>query len=435
LSEDESQLPPGNPWWIPRFFLGSVPAIEPRHVTLLGFVALAMLFENYDFQILNAALPFIASDLEIAHGSLGYFTGAIRFGGVVGFFLIPFADWIGRRRLFMISVAGLSLGTCATAFSQTPLQFVLCQIFSRAFMASGAAVTYVIVAEEFPARHRGWGVGMLGAVGSVGHGLGAGIFAAINELPFGWRALYSLGVVPLLLLPMFRRKISETRRFVAHEADLRPAKGARAALGAWLRPLRKLAQSYPLRTIGITLMGLLASVSHSAVFVFISLFVIEFHGWQPWQYTLMFILCGALGIVGNVVAGRLGDAIGRRPVAFVFLASFPCFAWLFYAGPAWVVPFVWILLVFAVMAGNVTMRALTTELFPTSYRGTATGWLFLMEAMGGAIGGTLVSVLTPGEHFSPWAVIAVSFAAVGGAFAVLLFPETHQRELETISSE
>ena len=36
-----------------------------------------------------------------------------------------------------------------------------------------------IVAEELPASARGWGIGMLSAVSAVGHGLGAGVFAAV----------------------------------------------------------------------------------------------------------------------------------------------------------------------------------------------------------------------------------------------------------------
>ena len=81
-------------------------------------------------------------------------------------------------------------------------------------------------------------------------------------------------------------------------------------------------------------------------------------------------------------AGRLGDQVGRRPVAFGLMAVFPFCGWLFYLGPAWVIPIGWILLVLAVIGGNALMRALTAELFPTSYRGTATGWLFVMEATG-----------------------------------------------------
>ena len=56
----------------------------------------------------------------------------------------------------------------------------------------------------------------------------------------------------------------------------------------------------------------------------------------------MFIFGGAVGIIGNVFAGRLGDAIGRRWVGFGMLALFPLFAWIFYHGPSWSLPLAWI---------------------------------------------------------------------------------------------
>jgi len=436
LPHRDTKQATANPWWIPRYFLGRVPVeIEPAQLRLLGLIALALLFENYDFQLLTAALKHIAQDLEIEEAALGGFMSWIRLGGLPAFFVIPFADWIGRRRLFLASMIGLSLGTLATAFSQTPLQFVLCQVLSRTFMVTAAAMTYVIVAEEFPATRRGWGVGMLGAVGSAGHGLAALLFALIDQLPFGWRALYALGAVPLLLLPLFRREIRETVRF-SRQVDRQPsARGPRDALRSWLRPLSGLARTYPSRALAITVMGTLAAASHAAVFMFTSFFVQTLHGWQPWQYSLMFIVAGAFGIVGNVVAGRLGDAIGRRVIGFFFLATFPFFGWLFYAGPGWSIPLAWIFLVFSVMAGNVTLRALATELFPTAQRGTATGWLFLVETVGAFGGLQLVYRLTRGEIFDPLAIILVGFAVLVGAFFIGLVPETRRRELEAISPE
>ncbi len=54
------------PWWIPAF-LGSVPdTLDPRHLSLLGAVVLALLFEEYDVAMLIAALRFIAADLGMA---------------------------------------------------------------------------------------------------------------------------------------------------------------------------------------------------------------------------------------------------------------------------------------------------------------------------------------------------------------------------------
>ncbi|TDJ07452.1 MAG: MFS transporter [Deltaproteobacteria bacterium] len=436
MSPRESEPAARNPWWIPRQLLGRVPRqVDRAQLRVLGLIALALLFENYDFQLLTATLKHIAEELEIGAASLGSFTSWIRLGGLPAFFVIPFADSIGRRRLFLVSMLGLSLGTLATAFSQTPLQFVLCQVVSRTFMVTAAAMTYVIVAEEFPAAHRGWGVGMLGAVGSAGHGVAALLFAGIDWFPFGWRALYALGAIPLLLLPFFRRELKETVRF-QHQAQQNPAHtGVREALRAWLRPLAGLALTYPLRALAITAMGGLAAASHAAVFMFTSFFVQEVHGWLPWQYALMFVLAGGVGIVGNVVAGRLGDAIGRRVIGFIFLSSFPFFGWAFYAGPSSLIPLAWILLVFAVMAGNVSLRAIATEIFPTAHRGTATGWLFLVETIGAFAGLQLVFRMTRTTSFDPMPVIIVGFAILLGAFFIVLVPETRRRELEAISSE
>ena len=91
-------------------------------------------------------------------------------------------------------------------------------------MLTASAVAFVIVTEEFPAIHRGWAIGMLGALSSCGNGLGAALFAAIDSLPYGWRSLYVVGLVPLLLVPLLRRRVPETRAL--HQPPRRRA-GAR----------------------------------------------------------------------------------------------------------------------------------------------------------------------------------------------------------------
>jgi len=174
----------GAPWWIPPF-LGRAPDLQPEHFRLLGFVSLALLFENYDFSLLTAALPFIAESLDIGEADLGGFTGLIRLGALPAFLVVPFADRLGRRRVFLVSVVALSIGTLLTGFAQTAAQFVLIQVFTRTFMLTAATVAFVMVSEELPAAHRGWGIGMLGALASLGHGLSALLFAVVEILPYG----------------------------------------------------------------------------------------------------------------------------------------------------------------------------------------------------------------------------------------------------------
>jgi MFS family permease len=424
-----------NPWWIPPF-LGQVPDnIEKRLVDLLGFVALALLFENYDFSLLNAALKHIAHDLNIAENDLGYFTSLVRLGALPAFAVIPAADYIGRRRLFLASVIGLSVGTFLTAFSQTPAQFVFCQIVTRTFMLTAASVAFVFVTEEYPAEHRGWGIGMLAAIASTGYGAGALLFAAVEWLPWGWRSLYAFGLTPVLLLPFFRRNIRETRRFNDHDARRVRVSGVRAAISSWFHPLLALAQRNRLRVIGIVAVGGFGSFGQAVVHAFIGYFVLTVHGWQPWQYSVMVVVCGAVGIAGGVVAGRLSDVLGRRVVGFAFLAGFPVISWAFFRGPGWSLPIVWIAIVFATMASGVIVRALSTELFPTSQRATSAGMLSLAETVGAGVGLLTLSYLSRRQGDLVVMLPVVASATLISAVLLSFFPETKQAELEAISSE
>jgi MFS family permease len=402
-----------------------MPDLAPEHVSLLGFVSLALLFENYDFSLLTAALPYISQSLGIEEARLGEFTGLIRIGALPAFLVVPLADRWGRRRVFLLALVGLSVGTCLTGFSQTPLQFTLFQIVTRTSMLTAATLAFVIVAEELPALHRGWGLGILGALGSLGHGLSAILFAAIEVLPFGWRALYMFGLVPVLFLGRFRRGVRETERFRSLDARTIPS--------GWLGPFRELASRFPARAAGVALLALAGAAAQGSVYQFTAQFLLVHRGWEPGQYSVLVLTAGILGLFGNVIAGRLGDRFGRRLVGCAFLSVFPPLAWAFVTAPgAWIV-FAWGWMVFSLTASTVIMRAFATELFPTSYRGTATGWTTVMETVGSAAGLTLVSaIMRAGITLGPTLGL-VSLLALIGAAVILTFPETGRRELEAIS--
>lgn len=418
-----------NPWWLPPFLLGRVPVgVEPRMLRLLGFVSFALFFEHYDTSLLGNALKYIVADLGVAEQDLGFFQMLIRLGALPAFLLIPFVDRFGRRRLFLLSLVGMSVGTLLTAFSTTAVQFVACQMLTRTFVLTASAVSVVIVAEELPAFARGWGIGILAAVSASGHGLGAAMFAAIDVLPGGWRTLYAFGVVPLLLLPLFRRGIHETGRFNQHRET-------RADPGAWWSPVLAFLRTHPARAAGMAAVASVSSVGHVVVISFTGYFVLQYHGWAPYQLSLMVIAAGLVGIIGNVVAGRLADRAGRRGVGFVFLAVFPLVAWGFYQGPGWSLPVLWSLMVFTLMGANVIIRALSSELFPTSHRGTSTGLLALMETLGAGAGLLLLGVLQASGGQLAVLVPLIALATLLAALLILVFPETRLRELEAISDD
>ena len=418
-----------NPWWIPPF-LGGVPeGVGAAHLRLLGFVTLAMFFENYDLGMFGNALPQLAATFGLDKAQLGQFAGATRLGALPAFFLLPLADRIGRRRLLLLSIAGMSIASLVTALAQTPLQFVLAQIATRTFIISAALTSFVVVAEEFPAANRGWGIGMLGGVGAIGYGAGALVYGFVDWLPFGWRSLYALGVIPLLLLPTLGRGLRETSRFAAARAE---SSGSEAQ-GGMLRPIVELVRRHPRRALAITLLGCLSSAGIGPSLQFISEFLQTERGWTPAAFASLSVFFGAFAIIGNPVAGRLGDRYGRRTVAACVLAVFPLASLAFFAGPSGWVALPWTLMIFLSMATTVCVRVLATELFPTSFRGTGAGSLALLETVGVGLGLLVYTAVVGALGSQASAIPLVALACLGAAASLALVPETARRELEELS--
>jgi putative MFS transporter len=430
--KDESSAPAyrsvrQNPWWIPPF-LGGVPeGVEPAHLRVLGFVTLAMFFENYDLGMFANALPQIAATFGLDKAAQGTFTAMTRFGALPAFLLLPFADRIGRRRILLLSIAGMGVGSFATALAQLPLQFVIAQLATRTCIVAAAITSFVVVSEEFPALHRGWGIGMLGGVGAIGYGFGALLYGAIEWLPFGWRSLYALGVIPLAFLPAFARGLRETGRFAALAERAKETPYALTAVA-------ELVRQHPRRALAIALIGCLSTAGTGPSFQFVSEFLQTERGWSPGTFAALTVVFGAFAIVGNPVAGRLGDRYGRRTVAASVLALFPLASLAFFAGPARWVALPWTLMVFLSMATTVSVRTIATELFPTSLRGTGAGSLALLETIGVGTGLLLYGAAVGAFGSQSVALPLVALACLGAAASVYLAPETARRELEDVAA-
>jgi MFS family permease len=422
-----------NPWPLRPFF-GKHDVLPAAARRVLQLVAIGMFFENYDISLINAALPQIAADLAIAPEDTGFYLSAIRFGGIGAFLILPFADRIGRKRLFLIALLGMSLATVATGLSPTPAVFTLAQCVARMFMLTAAALALVIVVEEFPAHQRGAGLGLLALLGGLGYGLCAALYALVEVIPFGWRSLYAVGVAPAVLLPFLHRSLLETRRFVEHR-ESRTAAPATGSFHAWLDPIRRLVRENRRRAIAVGCAAFFTAAGSIGFFQYTSLFLQSAHGWTPGGYSLLVVSGGLIGVFGSIMGGRGSDRWGRRRIGFATLICAPPFAIGFLFGPENTLVVLWGLFVFCSSAGAVIIRALSAELFPTSHRGTATGWMMLVQTLGWTLGLLLVGLGSDSAADLGWTIACLSLAVAVGGIALLAVPETHGRDLESINDE
>lgn len=398
---------------------------------VLGLLGIVSLFDQYDLSLFSLALKQIQADLLIPEAQLGELGAIVRLGALPAFLFGVLADRLGRRRVLLFTIIGYTALTGATAFAQDARTFVVLQFLARMFAVGELIIAYVVIAEELDPETRGWGVGALTALAACGSGLALALFGLVDFLPMGWRTLYLVGLVPLAMVAWMRRTLPETTRFTAR------AEAAEAASHeSSLQPLINLVRMYPTRIISICAVIFLFHFSHEAAGFFGPKYLQEEHGWLPWHYSLMGIFGGFIGVVGGPFAGRLSDRFGRKLVAGVFLTANPLLVVAFYQLFGWPLVPIWIAMVFSGMATAVIMNILSNELFPTSYRSTASGTRVVFATLGGALSLVTESLLFGvfGSHGSALSLMVLGALAAPFLIAWLL-PETAGRALEEISPE
>jgi MFS family permease len=426
---DESPSAQARPRARLPFIARRFPPFSPRQWRVFAISTTAGFFDNYDSALLSLALRQIQRGLGIAEARLGATLSLIRVGYLASLALSPLADIFGRRQLLLYTIVGYTIFTGITAAAPDTRSFVAAQLGARAFSGAEATVSLVILVEEVDAAVRGWALGMQGALSVSGYGLAAIVFATIRVIPFGWRGLYALALFPLVLIIPLRRILPESRRFeqVHHTQTRIP----RPSL---LAPLRALLSSYSTRLLSVFVVVFVGSMAGGAVGFFVPKFLQEVHNWSPARVSSLYVFGGALGIIGNIAAGRISDRFGRRVTGPSFIALEAILAYQLYTIPTGAVVILWIGWLFCDQAGVTVTNAFSAELFPTAFRAAAAGTLYVARYAGGALG-LLAEGILYGVTGSHWAAIRILTLCwlFTAALMYLLFPETARRELEEIA--
>lgn len=389
---------------------------------LLLLLGAAFFIGNYDMSVLSLALPDMQASFDIAEEDLGKVIAAARLGALPAIFLALLSDRIGRRNLLMVTLLGLSITTGATGFARTAEEFVAIQFCARGFATAEEIIAVIYVLEMLPARHRGWGVGFLAAMGGLGSGAASLLYGLVEFLPGGWRALYVIASLPILYLAWLRRLIPESEMFKSHKANSEPALLWQPFLEIWRYHRREM-----------TATALIAAAfwfQLAATLNFMSKYLQDTRHFSPQEVSLMYIVAGSIAILGNTAAGRISDYLGRRPTLVAMLILHCVATITFYNTGGWLLSMAWIATLFGYFAVEVMVSAMSGELFPTGCRSTAST-LRSICAMFAAVAGlatesVLYSVL--GSHSAAISVISLS-ALLAVPVVMLMLRETSGTEL------
>ena len=416
-----------------------VPGRDPRYLRLLLVLLVsAAFFEGYDSSILALLLPNIQNTFHVSEAVLGITRIPIELGLFVAFFVTRLSDRLGRRPLLLWSVVGYTIFTALTAVSWDIWSFAFFQFASRIFLGAEYAIGITMIVEEFSAATRGRALGTLltfNALGTIVVGVLLG--AKLQDSSLEWRAFYLVGLLPLLVLTVFRRRLRETRRFL--EEKRRRDAGDATEEVPFLEPWKP---RYRRNLVLVGLVHMMRSIPLFGSTAWWAFYAERERGFSAVQVAVYIIVAYGFGCIGYYVCGRLMERIGRRPTATLYFAGGIAFSILLFQATDKSLSFVALMLaVFFGLGVGPVMGAFATELFPTEIRGQAAAWVRnWFEIAGYVLGPALVGVL--GDHASG------AVGNIGDTVSLLMIieipclflvwrhmPETRGRELEEIAGD
>lgn len=438
---------------------------EPYHVLLLALLGITTLYEGFDASMLTLASVDVRATLDIKLDEWGTLYAITRAGVVASFFFLMCADRFGRRTLLLLTVAGFAIASGATAFVQTKTEFAFWQTLARLFLTAQYGLAIIIAGEELPARLRGTGITILtafatvgtvamaklspffllleGAAGNAGHDFAMNCVAVasgwlgIQHDGAHWRGLYLIGALPLLLLPVLRYGVRETRRY-QELASGRTVVSLAATMRAQFAEARQLIQPryLPRFRIVALLWNCVYLVIAPAV-AYWSIYAREEVGMTPAQVGDVVMWAYIAGAFGHLLAGQLVDRIGRKITCALFYSiAAICIVGLFQTHTTFGQYFWHISTVFFFNCAIGATHVYASELFPTELRATGYGWTTnLFGRVTEVFIPLLIGLLIPVMGIS-WGITWVAIGPIIGALLVLKYaPETRGLTLEQIQEK
>ncbi len=393
--------------------------LTPYQRRLFAFLSVATFFEGYDFFALTQVLPSIRAEFALDRAGAGLLFGVINSGTVLAYLLVSKADRWGRRRVLSLTILGYALFTLLSGLAPNVWSFALFQLAGRVFLIGEWATSMVVAAEEYPAERRGMVIGVVSAINGLGAVVCAGAVPLLTHA-FGWRSVYFVGVVPLLLLAWARRGLRETARFEAQTS----VEARRPLTAIWHTPHRR-------RVLELGAIWFLTYVCTQNGVSFWKDYALGELGLSDHAAAGVIQIAALVSMPLVFFVGKFCDVAGRRTGAVVVYLAVVLGVLGSYAvppGPLLVVSM--ILAVFGVSAVLTVLNTFTAELFPTALRGDAFMW---SNNLIGRIGYVLSPVVIGALGESGWGPVlrvSVVFPALALILVLWLLPETKGRELE-----
>ena len=385
--------------------------------------------EGFDIIALSASLPSILDSQHVGIGKaeatvittislVGILIGAI----IVG----PISDRLGRRVSIMGSILLFSVLTLAVPWAQDATTFAVLRLVAGIGLGACMPAALTMMSEITPPSRRARST----TVTMTGYHVGAVLtsLVALAVVP-DWELLFVIGgVVGLLVLPVMWFKLPETNALVL-------AKGAEQEAVRKV-PVRAVLQSpFAIATVATwvaSFMGLLLVYGLNSWLPTI----MRGAGYELATSLTLLLLLNLGGIVGLLVAGRVGDLRGIRPSTIAwFSGATVLLALLSIRMPGMLLNVTVFLTGFFVFSAQVLIYAWITRVYPSTIRGTALGLASGIGRVGSIVGPAVTGALVTADLAYPWGFYFFAGVALLAVVAMVVVPRGLEARADESSEE
>ena len=208
------------------------------HWMLMSVLVIALIIDIMKPATLGFTLPGMMSEYHVTKSTVSSFPFSALAGTVIGSVIWGvLADIYGRKATILLS-AVMFVGTSICG-AMPSLAWNVGMCFMMGVAAGGMLpVTYALLAEMMPSKHRGWSLVLVGGLGAVGGYFAASTFSALLQPFFGWRILWVLNLPTGLSLVLLGIFIPESAKFLLARGRREEARQVMERFGSKARQTR-----------------------------------------------------------------------------------------------------------------------------------------------------------------------------------------------------
>ena len=212
--------------------------LSRAHWTLMAVLVIALVIDIMKPASLGFTLPGMMSEYGVDKATVSLFPFSALVGTVFGSVVWGFiADVYGRKASILLS-AVLFVGTSICG-AMPSFAWNVGMCFMMGAAAGGMLpVTYALLAEMMPSKHRGWALVLVGGMGAVGGYFAASALSALLQPFFGWRIMWLLNLPTGLLLVLLGGLIPESAKFLIARGRREEARRVMERFGSRARSSR-----------------------------------------------------------------------------------------------------------------------------------------------------------------------------------------------------